>query len=818
MTRPTRAGMTRALLAAGILAAAPALHAQDKQPQDKQPAELEAPTVEVIGKTPLPGLGVPINEVPSNVKAIGSQEIRQTQSLNLPDLLQQALPSVNLNQIQGNPYQPNLTYRGFTASPLLGEPQGLSVFQDGVRVNQPFGDVVSWDLIPQFAISTVNLIPGSDPLYGLNTLGGALSMRTKSGRYFPNTELEAYAGSWGRWSVTAEHGGVVGDNKDYYFGGTWFQEDGWRDYSPSKLGQLFGKVGFDDGTTSLNLSLTFADTDLTGNGVAPQSMLDQRWEQVFTVPDNTKNQMGMLALSGSHWLNDRNQLSGLVYYRDIDTNTLNGDANDEFEDSDFNGETGGAGCPVPGTAGCDVDTAVNNRTQTKQSAYGLGLQWTNLLPRNRVMLGASYDAGRADFTQSSGLGVFNANRSVLQTQADVLENSLFGTTNTWSVFATDTFKITPKLFLTLSARYNSTQVETEDRLNPTPPNLDADFTYNKLNPAIGLNYNVSPALETWLGWNQGNRAPSPIELGCADPNNPCTLPNALASDPFLEQVVSQTFELGARGRLQNGLTWSAAAYRSNNTDDILFVSTSATGTSAGYFTNFGKTRRQGIELGLGGQWRWLSWSANYAFIDATFQDSACLLSPNNSTAGTSSACGADDILVTPGDYIPGIPKNQFNLNLQFAAELEVLDRRQRARLLRPVRGGQREQPAPGHRRLARLGPDRRLRPAQPHRELPLRPALGDLRQGRQRVQHEVHHRCNLGGEPLQFRRTVPDQLRRLVERDLLRAGRTAGRLDRHSLQPRASDALSFALRGGKKSAGRNPALKLWESSSREALA
>ena len=576
MTRPTRAAMTRAALAAGFLTAAPALHAQDKEPQESKPAETVAPTVEVIGKTPLPGLGVPINEVPSNVKAIGAQEIRQSQSLNLPDLLQQALPSVNLNQIQGNPYQPNLTYRGFTASPLLGEPQGLSVFQDGVRINQPFGDVVSWDLIPQFAISTVNLIPGSDPLYGLNTLGGALSMRTKSGRFFPNTEIEAYAGSWGRWQVTAEQGGLIGENKDYYFGGTYFREDGWRDNSPSNLGQLFGKVGFDDGTTSLNLSLTFADTDLTGNGVAPQSMLDQRWEQVFTVPDNTKNQMGMAALTASHWLNDRNQLSGLVYYRKIDTKTLNGDANDTFEDSANDGETG-----ANGGLGFDADTAVNNRTTTDQSAYGLGLQWTNVLPRNRVMLGASYDAGTADFTQTSGLGIFNPNRSVQQTSPDVLENSLYGTTNTWSLFATDTFKLTPKLFLTLSARYNSTHVETEDRLNPNPPNLNADFTYNKLNPAIGLNYNIAPSFETWVGWNQGNRAPSPIELGCADPNNPCTLPNALASDPFLEQVVSQTFELGARGRFGDGLQWSAAAYRTNNTDDILFVSTSATGTSAG---------------------------------------------------------------------------------------------------------------------------------------------------------------------------------------------------------------------------------------------
>jgi outer membrane receptor protein involved in Fe transport len=661
MTRPTRAGTTRALLAAGILAAAAALHAQDEQPQNKPPTDLEAPSVEVIGRTPLPGLGVPISEVPSNVKAISSKEIEQTQSLNLPDLLQQTVPSVSVNQIQGNPYQPNVTYRGFTASPLLGEPQGLSVFQDGVRVNQPFGDVVSWDLIPQFAISTVNLIPGSDPLYGLNTLGGALSMRTKSGRYFPNTALEAYGGSWGRWSVTAEHGGVVGDNKDYYIGGTWFQEDGWRDDSPSQVGQLFGKIGFDDGTTSLNLSLTFADNDLTGNGVAPQSMLDQSWSQVFTVPDNTLNQMGMLALSAGHWLNDRNQLSGLIYYRGIDTDTLNGDANDDFEGSANDGETG-----ANGGLGFNQDTAVNNRTETKQSAYGLGLQWTNLMPRNRLQVGASVDAGRADFTQSSGEGIFTADRSVLQEDEDELENSIYGTTTTWSVFATDTFTITPKLFLTLSARYNSTQVETEDRLNPpTQPNLNADFTYTKLNPAVGINYNVSPALETWAGWNQGNRAPSPIELGCADPANPCSLPNAMASDPFLEQVVSQTFELGARGRLDNGLQWSAAAYRSNNTDDILFVSSSAT-ASTGYFTNFGKTRRQGIELGLGGQWRWLSWNANYAFVDATFQDSACLLSENNSTAGSDPACGPDDILVSPGDYIPGIPQNQFNLNLQFA--------------------------------------------------------------------------------------------------------------------------------------------------------
>lgn len=660
MAQSATIALARVLYAACALIAAGPLHAQDEGAAEK-PTDVQAPTVEVIGKTPLPGLGVPISEVPANVQAIDRTTIDRTQPLNLPDLLQQVAPSVNVNQIQGNPFQPNVNYRGFTASPLLGEPQGLSVFQDGVRINQSFGDVVSWDLIPMFAISTVNVIPGSDPLYGLNTLGGALSLRTKSGRYFPNTAVEAYGGSWGRWSVQAEHGGYTADGrKDFYIGGLYFEEDGWRDDSPSEVGQIFGKIGFDDGTTALNLSLSFADNDLTGNGVTPQSMLDQRWEQVFTVPDNTINRMSMLALSGSHWLNDRNQLSGVAYYRGIDTNTLNGDANDDFEGSANDGDTG-----ANGGLGFNEDTAVNNRTKTDQTAWGLGLQWTNLTSRNRLQLGASVDAGRADFTQTSGEGIFNPNRSVLQEDEDELENSLLGRTTTWSVFATDTFTITPKLFLTLSARYNSTQVETEDRLTPDPPNLDADYTYTKLNPAIGLNYNPSPGLETWIGWNQGNRAPSPIELGCADPANPCTLPNAMASDPFLEQVTSQTFELGARGRLTNGMQWSVAGFRSNNTDDILFVSSSATGTSAGYFTNFGKTRRQGVELGLSGVWRWLSWSANYAFIDATFQSTACLLSENNSTAGTSPNCGADDIEVTPGDVIPGIPKNQFNLNLAF---------------------------------------------------------------------------------------------------------------------------------------------------------
>jgi iron complex outermembrane receptor protein len=564
---------------------------------------------------------------------------------------------VNINEIQGNPYQPQVNYRGFTASPLLGESQGLSVFQDGVRINEPFGDVVNWDLIPQGAISAINLIPGSNPLFGLNTLGGALNIRTKSGRHFPDTEVQAYGGSWGRWAVEAEHGGHSGD-KDYYLWGNWFDEDGWRDHSPSQVRQFFTKIGHQDAQTDFDLSFTAGNTDLIGNGVAPQSMLQQRREQVFTVPDNTKNEMYMLNLTGSHWMNDTLLISGNVYTRRNRTNTLNGDANDDFEGGPNDGETG-----ANADLGSNDETAVNNRTRTIQTSYGLGLQLTHAIEGNRFTVGTSYDSARSDFTQSSNEGIFFPDRSVEETDENEVENSLFGTTRTWSLYATDTYTLTQQLFLTLSGRYNHTQVQTQDRLDPTPPNLDGDFTYNKFNPAVGLNFNPSEALNTWVSWSQGNRAPSPIELGCADPENPCTLPNALASDPFLEQVVARTWELGARGRMGGSLGWSAAVYRTENTNDILFVSSS---TSAGYFTNFGKTRRQGLELGVNGQWRRLRWGANYAFVDATFEDSACLLSENNSSRGTSSCASDDEIQVSPGDRIPGVPEHQLNLNLDFS--------------------------------------------------------------------------------------------------------------------------------------------------------
>ena len=139
----------------------------------QQPLE----TVEVIGTTPL-GAALDADRITSNVQTATSEEIRELGALDLTDFMRRSFTNVFVNEAQNNPLQPDLRYRGFVGSPLLGLPQGIAVYQDAVRINEPFGDTVNWALIPLSAIDTVNLMPGSNPLFGLNALGGTISIRT----------------------------------------------------------------------------------------------------------------------------------------------------------------------------------------------------------------------------------------------------------------------------------------------------------------------------------------------------------------------------------------------------------------------------------------------------------------------------------------------------------------------------------------------------------------------------------------------------------------------------------------------------------------
>lgn len=629
---------------------------------------IETKDIEVISTTPLQSVGLPLEQIPANVQSAKGEAIEQQGGLTIADFMSQNLVGVNVNETQNNPYQPDVNFRGFTASPLLGTPQGLSVFVDGVRVNEPFGDVVNWDLIPVNSLAGMSLIPGSNPVFGLNTLGGALSLQTKSGRTNPGGAIEAYTGSWGRKAGSAEFGWVSKDGSvDYFLSANIFSEDGWRDSSPSDVNQVFGKVGWQNETTDISLSLTGAHNKLIGNGLLPQDFIDNLGrDSIFTKPDETKNDLVFLNLTGSHWFNDHTQFSGNIYVRDGKTETYNGDLNDDYDD--------GLALDNDPTSGTFNPNGAINRTKSKRKGAGFTGQLTfnqDVFGRkNQFIVGGGYDYGHTKFKQGTELAALTASRGVSglgvfpDDDGDGLDDnavSLRGITRTWSAFATDTHSLNDVLHLTFSGRYNTTKVDNTDFLiSSGPDSLSGEHTFNRLNPAIGLNFTPNKNLTAYASYNEGSRAPTAIELGCANPNNTCKLPNAFAGDPPLKQVVAKTVEAGLRGNLNNKLSWSAAVYRTENHDDILFVASDAV-SGEGYFNNFGKTRRQGLELGVNGKAERFSWGVGYSYVDATYQTSESVVSPNNSTADVNGV-----IQIKPGDHIPGIPKHQLKIRGNFA--------------------------------------------------------------------------------------------------------------------------------------------------------
>jgi outer membrane receptor protein involved in Fe transport len=634
-----------ALLAAGCCALS-AL-GEEPKPESNPAAQLETPTVEIIGTTPLPGIGAPVNEIPANVQATTGAQMQKQESVSLPDYLERNIGSVSINESQGNPFQPDVNFRGFTASPLLGVPQGLSVFQDGVRINDPFGDVVNWDLIPQGAISSMVLIPGSNPVFGLNTLGGALSINTKSGRTYPGGAVTLLGGSWDTYNGSVEYGGVK-DNLDYYVYGNYFSSQGWRDYSPSTIRQIFGKTGYQTADLDIDLSYTFANNNLWGTQTIPASMYSANDKLAYTWPDITNNNLNAITLQVSKVLSEDKILAGNVYWRQLDSTNVGSNVNDNFSVPGSNGQSCVAGvCP-----------ASNDQSVTDTNGLGAAIQFTLLKPiashKNSLTLGASYDYGKTSFQQSSQDAVFDSTRQVVGITPFVLETDVNSTTAYTGFYFTDTFAFTEKLLLTLAGRYNIATIETTDELG-NKPDVNGTNTYQRFNPAIGLNYNPSKAVNTYISYNEGMRAPTAVELTCANPTAPCPLPNAFLADPPLQAVVAKTLELGGRGALGPDTAWSAAIYHANVFNDIQFVSASSSG-AVGFFQNVPQTRRQGLELGLQQQLGTVKLQAAYAYVDATYQAAFTVLSSNNSSANT-----AGDIQVQPGDHIPGIPRNNFKL-------------------------------------------------------------------------------------------------------------------------------------------------------------
>ncbi|MCX6589046.1 MAG: TonB-dependent receptor [Acidobacteria bacterium] len=664
-----------------------------------------APTyaVSVVATTPLPGPHQSRAEIPAPIQTATAEDLTASGALDLSDFANRRLGGVFLNEIQGNPLQPDLNYRGYTASPLLGTPQGVSLYMDGVRLNQPFGDVVSWDLIPRLAVAEMALIPGSNPLFGLNTLGGALSLRTKDGRSHPGSALTLSGGSFGRKIGEFEHGGSLPRGFHWFTGGQLFFEDGWRESSPSSVRQLFTKAGYQREKTALSLTAAYANNGLIGNGLQDFRLLARDFRSVYTKPDLTAHRSPFLNLTLQHALSPRLALSSNAYFRYIRTFTLNGDSNEDSLDQSLYqpnaaeraalAAAGFSGFPLSGETAANTPfpqwrcianvlrrdepaekcNGLLNRTGSHQRNYGLSAQLSFAAARHQFTAGAAYDGNSVGFSQSTELGYLNPDRSVTPlgafadgvTGGDVdgepfdTRASLRGRIHTGSLFLTDTLHL-GRLHLTASGRFNQTVIDNLDLIRPTPGtgSLTGRHTFRRFNPAIGLTYR-------WLyaSYTEGSRAPTSIELGCADPAAPCRLPNALAGDPPLKQVVTRTVEAGLRGGGESNFRWNAGWFRSDNRDDILFVASEQ--VSYGYFRNFGKTLRQGLEAGATARIRRATLSANYTLLDATFR------SPEQVNGGSNRSNDAGFIAIEPGHRVPLIPRHMTKLSadLQLTAKL-----------------------------------------------------------------------------------------------------------------------------------------------------
>jgi outer membrane receptor protein involved in Fe transport len=695
-----------AMVAVSVAAAMPA------QSADTTAGETVLPTVVVVGISPLPGAQVDPDQVAAPVQTASAEDMQRTHALDLTEFMRRSLGSVYVNDVQNNPLQPDVNYRGYTASPLLGTPQGMSVYLDGMRLNQSFGDVVSWDLIPKQAISSMALMPGSNPLFGLNTLGGALSLKTKDGYSDPGYAVGVNYGSHSQRQAEVEAGGHAESGFHWYGTANKLKDDGWRDDSPTDAGQFFGKLGWRSKATEVALEGAYADTDLTGNGMQDIQFLPSDYDSVYTKPDHTLNKAWLLNLVASRKLSEGLTLSGNAHYRNIRTHTLNGDLNDDslgeslyqpgpaernalsaagFTGFPVSGETQ-ANTPFPSWR-CIANVLLNdepnekcnglmNRTATQQHDAGVSAQATwNMSPggkANLFTLGAGILDSRAHFVQSSQFGYLAPDRSVVPVSgpgafADGSQDSenafdarvdLTGKTTTYSVYVSDTVQLSPIVQLTLSGRYDHTRVDNDDALTPEDEagTLTANHRFSRFNPAIGVTFHPAEALSAYVGFSQGSRAPSAIELGCADPENPCRLPNAMAGDPPLHQVVTHTFEAGIRGAPSGPLHWNFGIFQADNRHDIMFVADDTSGF--GYFRNFGKTRRRGVEMGATGSvgdWRF---TANYTLLDATYRSEEELMGEGNSSNEEGSGFEGT-IEIEPGNRIPLIPRHMFKASAQW---------------------------------------------------------------------------------------------------------------------------------------------------------
>jgi outer membrane receptor protein involved in Fe transport len=660
--------------------------------------------------------GVPVAKIPQAVSRINPGQIQAQGVRQVPDALEKFVPGLIITDTAGGGTRPDIQFRGFDASPIGGRSQGLAVYQNGVRINEAFGDTVNLDLIPAIAIRDMTVI-GANPIYGLNAIGGAIGITMKDGFSFQGGTIDALGGSFGRGQISMEAGANSG-TFGAYAALELMTEEGFRDFSEANYERFYGDLGFKGSAVEVHVNLTAAQSNAGVVAAAPVEVLDVGWNRTFTHPQETDLEVLMPTVNATVQATDTLSFTGIGYFRKFKSKVIDGNLS-EVEPCDpltFSPADGGVEL-------CDDEGEEIIPETTLEQVFGPGFNYgafvgVGELPigsierinqdaeswggtvmaterarifgrPNQLTVGLSYDQGKVRYNTSSEIGsigerfTVTGSGVVVQGPEDFdpdtdespelaprvldTENKYFG------AYFVDVLSLTDQLTLTVGGRYNDATIKMTD-LTGYLPNLNTTNDYQRFNPMVGATYQFSEMLNMYGSYAEANRAPTPAELGCAEPENPCVIESFLTDDPPLEQVVTKTFEFGFRGQQKgfNGelFTWSAGLFHALNENDILNVAAEQTGR--GYFLNAGDTLRQGIELAAAYQTR--SWSVygSYALVDATYDSDIVLPAPNTPN-GTETCPDADPLdpeppqcnFVQSGDTIPGIPRHRFKAGFEY---------------------------------------------------------------------------------------------------------------------------------------------------------
>jgi outer membrane receptor protein involved in Fe transport len=614
----------------------------------------------------------------ASTRTIFPDESNLTGTLTIADALSENVPSAILSDTESNPFQPDLFYRGFDASSVLGTAEGLAVYENGDRINEAFGDVVLWDMVPLFAVSRIDVLPGSDPVLGLNALGGAVALAMKTGfdsEAPEQSRIDLSGGSFGRARATAQAFRQWG-NQALYIGMSAMHDDGWRRASPSNVIQSYGDFSVQGAKGSAGVSISYATDKLSENAAVP---VQDDPRAAFAIPDITKDSVVFLQLRGDTALDSALTARADGFLRSTQITSLNGEP------------SGFAACVSPAAQLCDnagdplatlggvpvsAGTAGNGtlsvqKTQTIEGGATAQLEWKSTVfgRDDKAILGATFDDAPTDFAFATQLGGLVFEPGDVTT---VAPNGIFLGGGEWNtrlhtvnadagIYVEDTLDITSSLSLTVSGRGNFDRIDLTDRYGTA---LTGNHMFSAVNPSAKLQWKLPEGTSLYIDVGQSSRTPTASELSCANPAVPCLFPLSFISDPGLRQVIAQTVEAGARGKLTAGdatLGWFADVYDTRNRNDIQFIS-SGPFVGSGYFANIGDTERRGAEAELNLAWGNFEASANYAFVDATFRSNFFEPSAFNPAANANA-----EIFVSRGDRLPAIPAHTAKLSLGWRA-------------------------------------------------------------------------------------------------------------------------------------------------------